>query len=592
VVIDMKKRILLLLFGLVLIFTTTGCKGKSPTEQEETIIESPLSEPADVLSGTWYPYDENGHFKRNDRDADGENGVVTSANYFASQAGIGILKAGGNAIDAAVGVAFAISAVESYYSGIGGGGFMTLRFTKTGEIVFIDFRETAPAAATPDTWPKDKDGNYIRYYEMKGGPSICVPGEVKGLLYALEKYGTMDRAAVMAPAIELAKNGFPVGPFFNKATVDHYDLYSYQPETAETYYKDGLPYEVGEIYKNEKLAETLQKISDHGEKAFYTGKVAKAIVDSVKRDGGQMTLEDLANYEVKVRKPIVGYYRGYKIISAPPSSSGGTTIVEILNILENFDVGASEVNSPEYIHLFSEAFKIAYADRGEYLADTDFKDVPLEGLTSKDYSKKLSNKIDLTKAQSYKADDPFPYQSSDTSHVSIVDKEGNMVSLTKSNNGGSGVIAAGTGVILNREAADFAPGEGKANSIEGGKRPLSSMSPTLILKEGQPVMALGSPGGTRIMTSVVQIISHVIDHGMDIQEAIDAPRFFDGFDELKMETRIPEEVSKKLEELGHKVMRTTEWDDYFGGVHAVMVLEDGKLRGGADPRRDGKALGY
>ncbi|MCK8061070.1 MULTISPECIES: gamma-glutamyltransferase [unclassified Fusibacter] len=590
----MHKKIIALLLSLSLVISATGCTSSKAPEtgeasSQETQVES--TEQVDEVSvseDVWYPYDKDGNFKRGERDGNGENGVVSSANYFASKIGTDILEAGGNAIDAAVAVAFGISAVESYYSGIGGGGFMTVRFAETGETKFIDFRETAASAATPENWPKDESGNYTYI----GGYTVGVPGEVKGLLYALETYGTMDRQTIMAPAIELARDGFPVGPFFKKATGDWYDYYGYQPETAETYYKNGLPYEVGDIYTNEKLAHSLERISNEGESAFYTGEIAQAIVDSVNADGGVMSLEDLANYEVKVREPIVGSYRGYEIISSPPSSSGGTTIVEILNILENFDVGALEVNSPEYIHLLSEAFKIAYSDRGEYMADTDFVDVPLEGLTSKEYASERAKEIDLSVSQSYTSGDPYIYHSTNTSHISIMDKEGNMVSLTKSNNGGSGVMAKGTGILLNSECGDFATGSGLANSIDGNKRPLSSMSPTLVLKDGKPVMSVGSPGGTRIITTVAQVISHVIDHDMDVQEAIDAPRFFDGYEELKLEGRIPEAVSDELAEMGHKITRTLDWDDYYGGVHAVIMLEDGTLRGGADPRRDGKALGY
>lgn len=578
------KRCLSLVLVLAMLFTVVGCADNSSKVSSD-------DPPGPDRNPAWVPFNDDGSVKRDNRDGEGRNGVVTSANYEASKVGVDIIKAGGNAVDAAVGVAFALSAVESYYSGIGGGGFMTVRFAETGETVFIDFREKAPAAATPDTWPKDKDGKYVGYYQMIGGPSIGVPGEVKGLLYALETYGTMDRATVMAPAIDLAKNGFVVGPAFSEIIKDG-PVYTYQPETTKIYHKEGLPYEVGDLHKNEDLATSLQKISDEGESAFYSGPIAEAIVKSANADGCQMTLEDLANYEVAVRQPVTGTYRGYDIISSPPPSSGGITIVEILNILENYDVSALEVNSPEYIHLFSEAFKVAYADRGKYMADTDFIEVPIEGLTNKHYAKKLSQQIDLTAAKTYTAGDPYIFHSGNTTHFSIMDKEGNMVSVTKTNNGGSGVTAEGTGILLNNEMADFDTGEGKANSIEGNKRPLSSMSPTLILKDGKPFMAVGSPGGTRIITTVAQVISHVIDHGMDIQDAIDTPRFFDGFGELKMETRIPETVSNTLVELGHKVTRTKDWDIYYGGVHATIRLEDGTLRGGADPRRDGKALGY
>lgn len=554
----------------------------------------PLVAGAQDKEAVWLPYDAQGQIKRTDRDATGSNGVVSAANYYASKVGVDIIQAGGNAIDAAVAVAFAMSTVESYYSGLGGGGFMTVRFAETGETVFIDFRELAPMAATPDTWPKDAEGKYVGYYQMISGPSIGVPGQVRGLLYALETYGTMSREQVIAPAVKLANEGFEVGAFMNEVLTDSYALYTHTDETRKIYYReDGLPYEVGEIYTNKELGSTLQKIIDEGESAFYSGPVAEAIVNTAAKYGCQMTLEDLANYQVKVRDCAVGNYRGFEIISSPPSSSGGTIVVEILNILENFDVAAMEVNSPEYIHLFSEAFKIAFADRSKYMADTDFADVPLQGLTDKAYAKAQSEQIKMDKAQNYEAGNPYNYQSSNTTHFSIMDKAGNMVAVTQTNNGGSGIVAEGTGVLLNNEMADFATGSESVNAIQGGKRPLSSMSPTLILNaDGTPFATVGTPGGTRIITTIAQVISHLIDHNMDIQEAIDTPRFFNTSGKLSMETRIPEEVSEKLAAMGHEINRTKDWDIYYGGVHGVVAVDKDTLRGGADPRRDGKALGY
>ena len=595
------KRYLALLLTLALALSLAGCGGGG---QSSSTPGSSSQPPAPSVSGgdtsqetppedeVWLPYDENGNLKLDDRDATGTNGVVSSANYYASKIGTDIIQAGGNAIDAAVAVAFAMGTVESYYSGLGGGGFMTIRFAETGETTFIDFREVAPAAATPDTWPKDEDGNYVGYYQMIGGPSIAVPGQVKGMLYALEKYGTMSREEVISPAVDLAMNGFEVGAFMNEVLTESYDLYTYTDETAKIYMKDGLPYEVGEIYCNPELGETMQKIIDEGEDGFYSGEVAEAIVNTAQKYGCSITLEDLQNYEIQEKECSTGTYRGYEILSSPPSSSGGTIVVEALNILENFDVASMEVNSTEYIHLFSEAFKLAFADRGAYMADTNFVEVPLDGLTNKEYAATLAEQIDLTAAQTYTAGDPYVFHSGNTTHFSIMDKEGNMVAVTQTNNGGSGIVAEGTGVLLNNEMADFDTGEGKANSIEGGKRPLSSMSPTIVLKDGKPFMTVGSPGSTRIITTMVEVISHVIDHGMDIQEAIDTPRFYDSAGTISMETRIPEEVAQELEAMGHEVTRTKDWDTYYGGVHGVVMLEDGTLRGGADPRRDGKALGY
>lgn len=546
------------------------------------------------LSADWLPYDENGQLKLTERDAEGKNGVVTSANYYASKIGADIIAKGGNAIDAAVAMGFAMSTVESYYSGLGGGGYMLVRFAKTGETVFLDFREKAPTGANPDWWPKQEDGSWGGYYDMQLCPQgIAVPGYVKGMMYALEKYGTMDRSTVLSPAVELAEKGFPVGAFMNSVLVDEYDWYTITEETAKIYYNEGLPYEVGEIYTNPELGATIRKIIDEGADGFYKGSVADAIIATCNKYGNTMTQEDLDSYEVKVRTPVSGNYRGYTIISSPPSSSGGTSVVEILNILENYDVASLEINSAEYMNLFAEAFKIAFADRAQYIADTDFTDVPLEGLQSKEFAAERASLIELGTTKDYLAGEPYGFQGSNTTHFSIMDKEGNIVSMTQTNNGGSGYVAEGTGVLLNGEMADFSTGEGNANSIEVGKRPLSSMSPTIILDpDGNPFAAIGTPGSARIITTCAEMVSHLIDHKLDIQEAINLPRFFCNGGALYMETRIPEETAAELEAMGYTINRTKEYDSYYGGVHGVIKLEDGTLRGGADPRRDGKALAY
>ena len=570
--------------------STSGSQSSSSASSEtDGVISSIVN-----LNEDWLPYDENGNLKLDERDAEGENGVISSANYYASKVGRDIIANGGNAIDAAVAVGFAMSTVESYYSGLGGGGYMLIRFAETGETVFIDFRETAPTGANPDWWPKDENGEWAGYYDMQIGPQgIAVPGYVKGMMYALETYGTMDREQVLSPSVELATKGFPVGAYMRDTLTEHYDWYTYTDETEKIYFNDGLPYEVGDIYTNPELGETIQKIIDQGADVFYTGEIAEAIVETANKYGNTMTMEDLANYEVKVRTPVSGNYRGYTVISSPPSSSGGTSVVEILNMLENFDVSSLEVNSSEYINLFAETFKIACADRAEYIADTDFTDVPLEGLQSKEFAAERASLIELGTTKDYLAGEPYGFQGSNTTHFSIMDKEGNIVSVTQTNNGGCGITAEGTGVLLNGEMADFSTGYDNANSIEEGKRPLSSMSPTIILDENdEPFAAVGTPGSTRIITTMAQIVSHVIDHDMDIQDAIDTPRFFCDGGDLYMETRIPESVANELSEMGYSIQRTSDYDTYYGGVHGVVKLDDGTLRGGADPRRDGKALGF
>lgn len=548
----------------------------------------------------WKPYDEQGNPLRTDRDAVGENGVVAASNFYASRAGLEILQKGGNAIDAAIATAYAIGVVEPYTSGLGGGGFMLIHSAETGEDVFIDFREMAPSLATPALWTIGSDGKVIGKHNSEGGKSVGVPGEVAGLEYALEKYGSMSRQEVMQPAIDLATEGFLVSYNMNAAATDAYNNMIKYPELGHYYLDEfGLPHEIGHNYTNPDLAKTLKMIAEGGKDAFYTGEIAQAFVDAVQKYGGIITMEDMANYEVKVREPVRSTYRGYQLISAPPASSGGTHLIEILNILENFDIGALEPSSAPALHLFSEAFKMAFADRAKYMADSDFQDVPLDGLTNKDYAKMLSEKIDLEKSGAYEADDPYKYESGSTTHISIADKKGNMVAITKTINyfWGSKVAIEGYGFIANDEMDDFVAGTESVNRIEGNKRPLSSMTPTIVLKEdGSPFMTLGSPGGTRIFTTVAQVISHVIDHGMTIQEAIDAPRITDNLGNKihyeSGEMGFAPEVIEALQAMGHEVNDRGEWNLYFGGVQGIVYQEDGALHGGADPRRDGKALGF
>ncbi|HLS52350.1 MAG TPA: gamma-glutamyltransferase family protein, partial [Tissierellaceae bacterium] len=322
---------------------------------------------------------------------------------------------------------------------------------------------------------------------------------------------------------------------------------------------------------------------------------AEDIVKASEETGGIISLEDLENYEVKVREPVKGSYRGYDIISAPPSSSGGTHVIQLLNILENFDMTEKGHNTVESLHLWSEAAKLVFADRAEYMADTDFVEVPLAGLASKDYAKELVGKIDLEEAaQDVEFGDPSKYESGSTTHYSVMDKEGNIVAVTETINYffGSGVTVDGRGFILNNEMDDFNAEPGTSNSVEPGKRPLSSMTPTIVLKDNEPFLALGSPGATRIIPTVAQIISNIIDHGMNVQEAINAPRMFDMRGTLSVEGRMEEDVIKGLEDLGHEVDVKGDLDPYFGGAQCIMMEESGRLHGGGDPRRDGQAIGY
>lgn len=533
------------------------------------------------------------------RDAEGRNGVVAAAKPEASEVGVKILEMGGNAVDAAIATAFALGVLEPNASGLGGGGFMIIKLADMDEAIVIDFRETAPSAAGPTFFNLDANNRVINQESNVGGKAVGVPGEVAGLLYALEHFGTMSRAQVIQPSIEWAEKGILVTVNLYDIINSNYDKIVAMENGVDLYLKDGgLPYEIGETIVLKDLADTLRIIAEKGVDGFYKGDIAEKIAAEVQKRGGVLTLEDLANYDLQIRKPVVGTYRGYTILSVPPASSGGTHIIELLNIMENFDIAAMGDNTVETLHLWSEALKMIFADRSRYMADTAFVDVPLVGLTSKEYAKTLAEKIDMTKPlESVSAGDPWQYESGSTTHLSVMDKDGNMVAMTKSINYffGSGVVVPGTGIIMNNHMDDFVKTPGSANSVEPGKRPLSSMSPTLVLDpEGKPYMTIGSPGATRIITTVAQVISNVIDHGMPIQTAILAPRVYRSQSgAMSIEGRISINAYNKLLEMGHQITVREDYDPYFGGVHAVLFNRDiGILFGGADPRRDGQAFAF
>lgn len=566
----------------------TSC---TSTPQGETASAQSANAAAD-----WKPYDKNGDMIRTDRGATGKVGVVSTSKVEASRIGAEILRKGGNAIDAAVAAGFALGVVEPNSSGLGGGGFMLIRIAKTGETVFIDFRERAPQKSSPEMWTVGADGKVVGNQKLEGGKAAAVPGEVAGLLYALENYGTMSREQVIRPAANLAKNGFYVTPTLSNDMKSQFDKLEKYPESAKVFLnQEGLPYEVDDLFTNPDMAKTLDIIIKNGKDGFYKGEVAEAIVKTLNKYDGLYTMEDLANYKPLVRQPVKGTYRGYEIISSPSPSSGGAIVIEILNILENFDIGSLKVNSPEYLHLFSEAYKLAYADRAKYMGDSDYTPVPMKGFVSKKYAKEIAKDIDLKVSHDSKAHDPWLYESEDTTHYSIADKEGNMVAITKTVNGlfGNSVVVDGYGFVMNNEMDDFVLGAGHPNSVAPSKTPLSSMSPTIVLKDGKPFMVLGSPGATKIISTVSQVISRVIDHKMGMQDAIDAPRLWDNTaNKINVETRISDETLKQLEAMGHKTNKTSEWDRGMGSVQGVLYKADGTLEGGADPRRDGKALGF
>ncbi|MGB7452977.1 MAG: gamma-glutamyltransferase [Lysobacterales bacterium] len=536
------------------------------------------------------------------REARGLNGMVAAAHPLASRVGVDILKAGGNAVDAAVAVGFALGVVEPNASGIGGGGFMLIWFADSGTVVFIDSRETAPAAATADMFYLDENGKVKpdgRGFNpaVHGGRSVAVPGEVAGLLAALGKYGTMSRVQVMQPAIDFAEQGITVSPVLAGIIADNYEALANFPASEKTFLDDGFPKEPGSTIKNPDLGNTLRLIAEQGRDAFYHGPVAQSIVDAVQEDGGLITMEDLAGFDVSFREPVKSTYRGYEIISAPPPSSGGTHVIELLNIMENFDVGEMGLNSARGIHAWAEAQKLMYADRAEFMGDSDFIEVPLMGLTSKQYAREQFDRIDMNSVMDHALPgDPAILESGSTTHFSVVDRHGNMVAYTKTINHffASGITTPGTGIVLNDQMDDFDKRPGQANSIAGGKRPLSSMSPTLMLKNGKPFATIGSPGGKRILSTVAMLISDLVDFDMDIQSAINTPRI-NNYESgsLKIEARIPVDVQNELREMGHQIIVKKDFDLYFGGAQGVVIdQKSGVLHGGADPRRDGKAVGY
>lgn len=550
------------------------------------------------------------------KDVYAEKAMVSSAHELASKAGVEIIRKGGNAIDATVATMLALNVVEPAASGIGGGGFSIIRFAKTGETVFLDYREQAPASATKDMYDSEQAKKEL--WSLEGGKAVGVPGLVMGMFTALEKYGTMTFAQVAEPAIRLAEEGFPVEPSLNSMLMDNFNiLRKFNDEKDIPFFADGLPIVAGEILKQPLLAKTFRLLAKDGLKAFYDGPIGEAVVATVNKRGGAMTMEDLHKYKLEVREPVHGTYRGYKIFSAGPASSGGTHVIEALNILENFDLKTLGHNSPPYLHLLAETFKRVFSDRQKYMADPAFVKVPLKGLTSKGYAKELAATIDMKKASpKVEPGDPWPWEDGkkaeykadlrgshrSTTHFSVVDAEGNIVASTNTINYwlGSGVIVPEYGFALNNQMDDFAQDPKSANAPEPGKRPLSSMSPTIILTaDDKPFMTLGAAGAWRIITGVCQTAVNVIDFGMTMDQAIEQPRIFCATwntepENLDIDTEFPKDIMDALKAMGHKVNPATRMEDggtFFGSVQAIL-FKDGKMDGGADSRRLGVPVGF
>jgi gamma-glutamyltranspeptidase / glutathione hydrolase len=537
-----------------------------------------------------------------------KHGMIVSQEAAASRVGLDILKRGGNAVDAAVAVGFALAVTMPRAGNLGGGGFMLIYRANLNQTIAIDYRETAPAATTKDVF-LDANGKADPFKSRYSGLAIGVPGTVAGLELAWRKYGSgkFSFADLIAPAIALARQGLTVDddvadslPLAAKTLARH-------PASARIYLRpDGSVPETGDHVALDDLTATLEAIALNGVGGFYSGPVAQKIVEAVNAAGGRMTIEDLASYHAVERQPVSGTYRGYTVVSMPPPSSGGAHIIEILNILEGFPLGEQGLNSAASLHEMAEAEKLAYADRAAWLGDPDFIKIPLAGLTSKAYAEHLRGLIALDRARAaadIRPGEPRRYESDQTTHFSIVDSDGNAVANTYTLNlpYGSGLVADGTGVLLNNELDDFAaqPGAANAYGLMGGdanapgpaKRPLSSMSPTLVFKDDKLVMATGSPGGSTIISTVLQIILNVVDHGLNVAEAENAPRAHDQLwpDELRIERGISPDTIRLLEAMGHKVVVR----DAMGSANTIMRSPDGELEGASDLRQRGTlAVGY
>jgi len=536
----------------------------------------------------------------------GTDGMVATSHTLATEIALEVLQNGGNAVDAAVTAGFALAVTQPRSGNIGGGGFMLYAPGDGGAPEAIDYRETAPAAAT-ETLFQDAEGNVIQQRSRFSHQAAGVPGTVAGLALALKRHGTISLEQALSPAIKLAREGFEVPRRFTDGLEQARERLERWPATKATFYnEDGSAPQPGTLFKQPALADTLQRIANQGPEGFYEGETARLIVEEMQRHNGLITFEDLKTYQPAIREPVHGTYRGHDIYSMSPPSSGGTHIVQILNILEHYPMAELGHNSAATIHRMAEAMKLAYADRAKYLGDTDFVDVPLTGLTSKGYASALQATIDPNRARpsgEISAGNPTPWESNETTHFSIVDRWGNAVSNTYTINFsyGSGITVAGAGFLLNNEMDDFSakPGVpnaygligGEANKIEPGKRMLSSMSPTIVRKDGRNYLVTGSPGGSRIITTTLQVLMNVIDHNMNIQSAVSAPRMHHQWlpDEIRMEQGFSPDTIELLGARGH----TVSIDRAMGAIQSVLIGDDGTLYGGADPRRStSAAMGY
>ena len=553
-----------------------------------------------------------------------QHGIVVSSHELASRAGVETMQAGGNAVDAAVATGFALAVVHSGAGNLGGGGFMLIRMAD-GKTHFLDYREKAPTAAKPDMY-LDAQGNVIEDASVIGYKSIGVPGSVAGMVYAERKYGKLTLRQVMAPAIRLAHEGYALT--WGEARDLHDRYLSQFAESRRIFQRDGKYYQPGEIFRQPELARTLERIAAKPND-FYHGALARELAAAMQKGGGLITADDLAHYEVKEREPVHGSYRGYEIVSAPPPSSGGTVLIESLNILEGYDLAKMGDRSAESIHYTTEAFRRAFFDRAEFMGDPDFSKIPIAQLIDKKYAAAWRNSIDANQAsasknlkrpaifselEQYAASHPQPmanHEPPHTTHYSVVDAEGNAVAVTTTINDwfGSRVTAEGLGFLMNDEMDDFSakPGvpnsdgliQGAANAIGPGKRPLSSMTPTMVVRDGKTVLVLGSPGSSKIITTVANVLMGVIDYGMNIQEAVNAPRFHNQWlpDVLNVEQWFSPDTVQMLQKMGYNVQFGLhdggEVSPYWSEAECIAIdSKTGERLGASDGRSNGKAVGY
>lgn len=536
----------------------------------------------------------------------GTHGMVASSHPLASGAALETLKNGGNAVDAAVVAGFVLAVVQPRSGNIGGGGFMLLAPGDGGPVEALDYRETAPAAAN-ETLFLDSDGDVDSQRSRFSHQASGVPGTVAGFALALERWGTMTLAEALAPAIRLAEDGFEVPYRFTEGLEQARSRLEPWPETLRVFYKaDGSVWQPGERFRQPDLARTLKRIAEHGADDFYRGESARLIVEDMARHDGLITLEDLAQYQPVIREPVKGRYRDYEIFAMSPPSSGGVHLIQMLNLLEPFDLRSSGHNSARTLHLMIEAMRLAYADRSRYLGDPDFVAVPVAGLTSRDYANQLRARIDperATPSKDIEPGNPWHHESPETTHYSVVDRWGNAVSNTYTLNFsyGSGITVPGTGILLNNEMDDFSasPGTpnafgligGEANRIEPRKRMLSSMTPTIVRQDGRNLLVTGTPGGSRIITTTLQVVLNVLEHGMNVQSAVEAPRIHHQWwpDRVFIEQGLSPDTLSLLEDHGHDITTTRS----MGAAQSILIGPDGVLYGGADPRRStSSALGY